>query len=125
MTSEVAMDPSGAVRTLSTTEWGALFIIMAFVCVTTIVLLLKAIRAMHQENQNLAGMRVQDLQEVHSQSQEMAQKSLDALNEASVVIRDLNNKVCKLEDAITGENGLKSKVDCRLCPAKAQAGGTP
>jgi uncharacterized protein HemX len=109
------MDPSQAVQTLSTTAWGAILVIMAVTLGSVIYMLLRAIRALHKENQDLAANRVSDLNELHDRAQAMARESLEAVKEFVVTIRDLKTKVCKLEEAV---DRLKEKVDCRLCPAR-------
>jgi hypothetical protein len=112
------MDPTQAVQTLSTTTWGAILVIMAVALCSVIYMLLRAVRALHKENQDLAQSRVTDLNELHDQAQQMARESLEAVKEFVVAIADLKNKVCRLEGTIDGDGGLKEKVDCRLCPAR-------
>lgn len=112
------MDPTQAIQTLSTTAWGAILIIMAFAFCSVIYMLLRAIRALHKENQDLAQSRVTDLNELHEKARDMARESLDAVREFITAIKDLKHKVCRLEECIVGKSGLKEKVDCRLCPAR-------
>lgn len=112
------MDPTQAVQTLSTTTWGAILVIMAVAFCSVIYMLLRAVRGLHKENQDLAQSRVTDLTGLHEKSQAMARESLEAVKEFITAIKDLKHKVCRLEDCIDGDGGLKEKVDCRLCPAR-------
>jgi len=117
------MDPTQAVQTLSTTHWGAILVIMAFSLGSVIYMLLRAIRGLHKENQDLAQSRVDGLNEMHASAQAMVRESIDAVNEVQGTLREMTKKICKLEDLLDGDGGLKEKVDCRLCPARSMNTG--
>lgn len=104
---------------LSTEAWGAILIITLFVFGVAVFCMARYIRQLHKTIVDLADRRVKDANEHAVEAQEAATRSLEVSIEATQSIRDLQNKVHSMEKV---SRALQEKVDCRLCPARAQGG---
>lgn len=129
------METQEAVSTLSGTAFGAIIVLMAVGFSAGFVMMARYIRQLTKQLMEISEKRIQDANDLHEKSQKILIESMEMTNKASRALEDHRKKICTL-DTNCGERIKKieegfselrretlEKLDCRKCPARAQALG--
>jgi len=111
--------PETAVRTLSDTAWGAIWIVTVVCMGSAIAYLVVYIRSLNKTVNDLGEKRTNDAKESAAEAQKLVRESLDAVGKATRAIEGLERTVCGVE-AAQGE--VVRSLNCRVCPGR---GGKP
>ena len=106
---------------LSDQSWGAILILTLIIFGVAVFFMARYIRQLHKTIMDLSERRVQDANEHSVEAQQASARSLEVSVEATQSIKELQRKICSMEQT---NKGLQEKVDCRLCPARAQGGNS-
>jgi len=93
--------PTEAVRTLSSTEWGALLVLTIAVSSVIVYTLVKYIRQLNQEYATLYDKRLEDVNNLHNKAYESLNKSQDLMAETSQGIEETQRALAEVKRMIS------------------------
>jgi len=116
--------PHEAVRTLSDTAWGAIWITTVVCMGSAITYLVVYIRSLNRTINSLGEKRTQDAKDNSEAAQRLVREALEAVGKATRAIEELHRTVGDANRNTCTELGrVASALNCRSCPARAQASG--
>lgn len=117
--------PQEAVRTLSDTAWGAIWITTVVSMGAAITYLVIYIRTLNKTINSLGEKRTQDAKDNAEAAQKLVREALEAVGKATRAVEDLNRTVGDSNRNTCTELGrVAEALNCRSCPARAQALGS-